>query len=91
METSLSAHSNTWINYNYVCVGVAYAMLALSLYLMPINLATKGYVAMGIIFLSGSLVNLVKTLSDLKVQADLSNKIERAKHDKLLQEYVTNS
>ena len=81
-------HSQTWITFNYVCVGVAYVMLAMSLFLMPINLATKGYVGMGIIFLSGSLVTLVKTLYDLRVQGDVSNKLERAKQDKLLQEYV---
>ena len=81
-------HSQTWITFNYVCVGVAYLMLAMSLFLMPINLATKGYVGMGIIFLSGSLVTLVKTLHDLRVQGNVSNKLERAKQDKLLQEYV---
>ena len=64
-------HSQTWITYNYICVGVAYAMLSMSLFLMPINLATKGYVGMGIIFLSGSLVTLVKTLHDLRVQSCL--------------------
>ena len=81
-------HSQTWITYNYICVGVAYAMLSMSLFLMPINLATKGYVGMGIIFLSGSLVTLVKTLHDLRVQSDVSTKIEMAKQDKLLQEYA---
>ena len=30
-------HSQTWITFNYVCVGVAYLMLAMSLFLMPIN------------------------------------------------------
>ena len=87
-EILMLGHSQTWITYNYICVGVAYAMLAMSLFLMPINLATKGYVGMGIIFLSGSLVTLVKTLHDLRVQSDVSTKIEMAKQDKLLQEYA---
>ena len=84
-------HSKTWINYNYFCVIVAFAMLGGSLVLMPINLATKGFLAMGIVFLSGSLVTLVKTLHDLRVQEDVSSKLERAKQDKLLQDYVTNN
>ena len=84
-------HSKTWINFNYVCVFVAYAMLGASLFLMPVNIATKGYLAMGIIFLSGSLVTLVKTLHDLRVNNDVSTKLERAKQDKLLQEYAQNS
>jgi len=84
-------HSTLWINYNYVCVGVAYALLGMSVYLMPVNLATKGYLIMGIVFLSGSLVTLVKTLHDLRVEGDLASKLERAKQDKILQDYVQNS
>ncbi|MEL6790333.1 MAG: YiaA/YiaB family inner membrane protein [Pseudomonadota bacterium] len=81
-------HSKTWINFNYLCVALAYGMLGASLFLMPVNLATKGYLGMGIIFLSGSLVTLVKTLHDLRIQTDVTTKIERAKQDKLLQEFV---
>ncbi|MEO0613813.1 MAG: YiaA/YiaB family inner membrane protein [Pseudomonadota bacterium] len=81
-------HSKTWINFNYLCVALAYGMLGVSLFLMPVNLATKGYLGMGIIFLSGSLVTLVKTLHDLRIQTDVTTKIERAKQDKLLQEFV---
>ncbi len=84
-------HSKTWISYNYLCVFVAYIMLATSLFLMPINLATKGYLSMGIIFLSGSLVTLVKTLHDQRVAAEVSTKLERAKQDKLLQDYAQNN
>ncbi|MEL6361173.1 MAG: YiaA/YiaB family inner membrane protein [Pseudomonadota bacterium] len=84
-------HSKTWITFNYACVFVAFVMLGLSLVLMPVNLATKGYVAMGVIFLSGSLVTLVKTMHDLRVSQDVSSKIERAKQDKLLQEFVQNN
>lgn len=81
-------HSKTWITFNYTCVFVAFAMLGTSLFLMPVNIATKGYIAMGIVFLSGSLVTLVKTLHDLRVQNEVVSKIERAKQDKLLQDYA---
>lgn len=42
--------SKLWISFNYACVIAAYAMLGLSLIFMPVNLATKGYVAMGVLF-----------------------------------------
>jgi hypothetical protein len=80
--------SKTWINFNYLCVITAYAMLAASLILMPINLATKGYLAMGIVFLSGSLVTLVKTLHELRLQDMTFEKIARAKQDQLLADYA---
>jgi len=83
--------SKTWINYNYTCVGAAYLMIGASLWLMPINLATKGYLAMAVVFLSGSLVNLVKTLYDMRLEGETSKKLERAKQDRLLEEYAVNS
>ncbi|MEL7487110.1 MAG: YiaA/YiaB family inner membrane protein [Pseudomonadota bacterium] len=84
-------HSKTWITFNYACVFTAYVMLVMSLFLMPVNLATKGYLGMGIVFLSGSLVTLVKTLHDLRIANEVSSKLERAKQDRLLQDYVQNS
>jgi len=83
--------SKTWINYNYTCVGVAYFMIGTSLWFMPVNLATKGYLAMAVIFLSGSLVNLVKTLFDMRLEGKTASKLERAKQDRLLEEYAVNA
>ena len=84
-------HSKTWIQFNYACVITAYVMLGASFVLMPLNIATKGFLAMGVIFLSGSLVTLVKTLHDQRIQGEVASKIERAKQDKLLQDYAKNS
>lgn len=83
--------SQTWINYNYICVAAAYVMIGASLWLMPVNVATKGYLAMAVIFLSGSLVNLVKTLYDMRLGGETSQKLERAKQDRLLEEYAVNA
>jgi hypothetical protein len=84
-------HSKTWINFNYVCVAVAFFMLGACILLMNVELAMKGYLAMGVVFLAGSLVTLVKTLHDQRVAGDVTSKLERAKQDKLLQEYVENN
>jgi len=81
--------SKLWISFNYACVAVAYAMLGLSLILMPVDLSTKGYVGMGILFLTGSLITLVKTLQEQRINDQFSSKLERAKHEKILEDYVT--
>ncbi|ABI65634.1 MULTISPECIES: YiaA/YiaB family inner membrane protein [Maricaulis] len=81
--------SKLWISFNYACVAVAYAMLGLSLMLMPVDLSTKGYVGMGILFLTGSLITLVKTLQEQRINDQFSSKLERAKHEKILEDYVT--
>ncbi|GLQ21520.1 YiaA/YiaB family inner membrane protein [Algimonas porphyrae] len=81
-------HSKTWIHFNYLCVITAFGMLGASLVLMPVNIATKGYLAMGIVFLAGSLITLVKTLTDIRMQDMTFEKIARAKQDQLLSEYA---
>ena len=80
--------SKLWIGFNYACVAIALAMLSLSLMLMPVDLSTKGYVGMGILFLSGSLITLVKTLQEVRINEQFSSKVERAKQEKLLSGYV---
>jgi hypothetical protein len=80
--------SKLWIRFNYACVAAAYALLGLSLILMPVDLSTKGFVGMGVVFLSGSLVTLVKTLQETRINQQFSSKVERAKHEKLVSDYV---
>jgi hypothetical protein len=81
--------SKLWVGFNYACVIAAYTMLALSLILMPVDISTKGYVGMGILFLTGSLVTLVKTLQEIRINDQTHLKVEKARHEKLLNEYVS--
>lgn len=80
--------NQTYILFNTVSVGAAYFMLALSLWLAPVDLSTKGYWAMGVLLLTGSLVNLVKYRTDERISAETTAKIEKARNDKLISEYV---
>ncbi|WP_292507831.1 hypothetical protein [Mesorhizobium sp.] len=74
--------------FNTVSAGAAYFMLGLSLSLAPVDLSTKGYWAMDIRLLTGSLVNLVKYRTDERIAAETTAKIEKARNDKLIREYV---
>ncbi|KAA3448089.1 MULTISPECIES: YiaA/YiaB family inner membrane protein [unclassified Mesorhizobium] len=80
--------NQTYIMFNTVSVGAAYFMLGLSLWLAPVDLSTKGYWAMGILLLTGSLVNLVKYRTDERISAETTAKIEKARNEKLISEYV---
>ncbi len=81
--------NQTYITFNGIAVAVAYTMLGMSLWLAPVNLATKGYWGMGILLLTASLVNLVKFRMDDIVSEELSSKIEKARNEKLISEYVS--
>jgi hypothetical protein len=80
--------NQTYILFNTAAVGAAYFMLGLSLWLAPVDLSTKGYWAMGILLLTGSLVNLVKYRTDERLSAEMTAKIEKARNEKLISEYV---
>ncbi|MEO1107554.1 MAG: hypothetical protein AAFX90_06500 [Pseudomonadota bacterium] len=68
-------------------VVVAYALLAISLYLSTdVPLATKGYWGMGIVLLTLSLINVVKYRFDARTAEDRINRIEEARNEKLLED-----
>jgi hypothetical protein len=83
-------HHNTLIlNLNFIGVGLAYSLLALSLWLSTdVPLATKGYWAMGIFLLTLSLINVVKYRFDMRLDEDRLKRIEDARNEKMLEEAI---
>jgi hypothetical protein len=78
------------MTFNAFAVLVAYSMLAISLYMSPdVPLATKGYWGMGILMLTLALVNFVKYRFDDRLSEDRVQRLEDAKNEKLLSDYVS--
>jgi len=76
--------------FNGVAVVVAYGMLALSLYLSPdVPLSTKGYWGIGVLMLTLALVNFVKYRFDDRLSEDRIQRLEDAKNEKLLSDFVS--
>ena len=70
-------------------VAVAYGMLGISLWLSTdVPLSTKGFWAMSVMMLTLALVNFVKYRFDEKMADDRIQRIEDAKNEKLLEDYV---
>ncbi len=77
--------------YTFMNIGgalIAYAMLGGSLYYAPVDFSTKGYWAMGILLLTISLINTVKYRLDERNSEDRIAKLEAAKAENILAEYV---
>ena len=79
-------HSPAWVAFTYISFGAALTMLAVGLFLTPIDLATKGYLAMGIAMLIQSCITLTKTIRDNDEAVKLVNRLEDAKTERLLME-----
>ena len=74
---------------NGIGVAAAYGMLGLSLWLSPdVPLSTKGFWGMSVMMLTLALINFVKYRFDAKMSEDRIARIEDAKNEKLLSDYV---
>ena len=78
--------------FNGFAVLVAYGMLALSLYMSPdVPLSTKGFWGIGILLLTLALVNFVKYRFDDRLSGDRIQRLEDARNEKLLSDYVNDN
>lgn len=86
----MNTYSNNTIYMLFNAGGVAFAyiMLAGSIYYAPVDFSTKGYWAMGIGLLTLALVNVVKYRLEDRASGERIAKLEVAKADKILEEYV---
>lgn len=75
---------------NGFAVVVAYGMLSLSLWLSTnVPLATKGFWAMSVMMLTLALVNFVKYRFEERLSEDRIHRIEEAKNEKILSDFVS--
>ena len=80
------------MTFNAAGVLVAYGMLGLSLWLSTdVPLSTKGFWGIAILLLTLSLVNFVKYRFDDRLSEDRLQRLEDARNERLLAEYVGGS
>ena len=88
MNNPVLHHSHAWIIFTYVSFAAALAMVVGGIVLMPLDLAMKGYLAMGVVMLIQSCMTLTKTIRDNDEAGKLVNRIEDAKTEHLLMDVV---
>ena len=88
MNNPVLHHSHSWIVFTYVSFAAALAMVVGGIVLMPLDLAMKGYLAMGVVMLVQSCMTLTKTIRDNDEAGKLVNLIEDAKTERLLMDVV---
>jgi hypothetical protein len=84
MNNPVVHHSQSWIVFTYVSFVAALAMVVVGVILMPLDLAMKGYLAMGVAMLIQSCITLTKTLRDNDEAGKLVSRIEDARTERLL-------
>ena len=84
MNNPVLHHSQSWIAFTYVSFVAALAMVVSGIVLMPLDLAMKGYLAMGVVMLIQSCITLTKTVRDNDEAGKLVSRLEDAKAERLL-------
>ena len=84
MNNPVLHHSQSWIVFTYVSFVAALAMVVIGIILMPLDLAMKGYLAMGVAMLIQSCITMTKTLRDNDEAGKLVNRLEDARTERLL-------
>jgi hypothetical protein len=84
MNNPVLHHSQSWIVFTYVSFVAALTMVVVGIILMPLDLAMKGYLAMGVAMLIQSCITLTKTLRDNDEAGKLVSRIEDARTERLL-------
>jgi hypothetical protein len=84
-----NSNNSIYVMFNAIGIATAYGMLALSVWLAPIDLSTKGYWGMGVFLLTLALVNFVKYRLEERMQQERIFKLEAAKNEKIISDYIT--
>jgi hypothetical protein len=84
MNNPVIHHSQSWIAFTYASFVAALAMVVVGIILMPLDLAMKGYLAMGVAMLIQSCITLTKTLRDNDEAGKLVNRLDDARTERLL-------
>ncbi len=84
MNNPVVHHSQPWIVFTYASFAAALAMVVAGIILMPIDLALKGYLVMGIVMMIQSCITLTKTIRDNEEAGKLAIRIEDAKIERQL-------
>lgn len=90
MSENLGKHSPMWMNFIGGSFIAAILLLGIGIYHLPVNLWTKGYLAMGGVIAIHTAISLTKTIRDNEESKKLYKKVDDAKSDKLVVDQAGN-
>lgn len=89
MYTTDKPDNTVIMAFNAIGVAAAYVLLGISLWLSTdVPLSTKGFWGIAVLLLTLSLVNFVKYRFENQARVDRINRIEEAKNEKILEDFV---
>ena len=86
-QPTLEQDSGAWIAFTQIAFVLALIGMVIGIWLLPVDLWVRGYLAMGFFFVVSSTITLCKTTRDNHEARKLINRVSAAKTEKLLHDY----
>jgi hypothetical protein len=86
-QSHLQSDSSSWISFTKLSFLVSLSAMIFGIFMLPLDIWTKGYFGMGLFFLVSSTISVSKTLRDKHEFDRIINRVEEAKTEKILHEY----
>lgn len=86
-QPTLSQNSGAWVFFTQASFVIAMGMMIMGIWVLPVVLWIKGYLAMGLFFTVASTITLSKTMRDDHEAKKLVNRIHEVKTEKMLREF----
>ncbi len=87
-QPALHQDTRAWVVFVHFAFALSLGMTGIGIYVLPVGLWIKGYLAMGLFFTVGSTITLSKTLRDQHEGRKLVSRLDAFKTEKLLNEFV---
>jgi len=84
--TAAGPNTGAWVTFTYIQFAVAIGMSAIGIWVIPVDLTVKGYLAMGFLFAVSATFTLAKTVRDEHEARRMANRLDEARAEKLLME-----
>ena len=87
MEDGIKTETAAWMVQVWVSFIVSTSMMVIGIWSLPVDLWTKGYFVMGLLFTVGSCFSLSKYVRDQLENTRMSNRVQKAKTERILHEF----
>lgn len=80
-------HSVAWVGFTQASFAIAVVASGLGIWFLNASVASKGYLAMGMLLIITTAINLSKTIRDQHEASRITSRVEEAKVSKFLMEH----
>lgn len=80
-------HSSAWITQTWLSFAISVGITSIGIWFLPVEIWTKAFMAMGLLFSVGSTFSLAKTVRDQHEAERLHKRIDEARVSKYIAEY----